>query len=30
MFEEHEVFGDDILIDEAVGYEDLRNYLFQT
>lgn len=28
MFEEHEVFGDDILIDQKVGYEDLRDYLF--
>ncbi|EAS01672.1 hypothetical protein TTHERM_01207720 (macronuclear) [Tetrahymena thermophila SB210] len=29
MFEEHEVYGKDILIDEKVGYEDLRDYLFQ-
>lgn len=29
MFEEHEVYGDEMLIDEKVGYEDLRDYLFQ-
>lgn len=29
MFEEHEVFGKEILIDDKVGFEDLRDYLFQ-
>lgn len=28
MFEEHEVFGKGMLIDEKVGFEDLRDYLF--
>ncbi|EGR27566.1 hypothetical protein IMG5_194290 [Ichthyophthirius multifiliis] len=30
IFEEHEVFGEDLLQDEKHSYEDLRNYLYQT